>query len=117
MLSLARAAALKMLDAFIVQEEARGIGPIDRAEFEGAVAEVIKAPRPANQTSRSASDENSNGTRTRRDSDQDAPDMDVVPFTESLNSFQNDSVRFIEKRVPVAWSVQAHSLREWSTAP
>jgi hypothetical protein len=60
------------LDAFIVQEHSRGIGPIDRAEFDGAVAKVIKEPRLADQTSHSASGGNSSGKRTRRGTDQDA---------------------------------------------
>jgi hypothetical protein len=62
----------RRMEEFIAQEEARGIGPIDRAEFDGAASTLIKAQRSEDQTSHSASDGNSSGTRTRRDTDQDA---------------------------------------------
>jgi hypothetical protein len=45
------------------QEEARGVGPIDRVEFAGAVSEVIKARQPEGRRSRSLSDENLSGKR------------------------------------------------------
>jgi hypothetical protein len=54
------------LSEFAAQEEARGIGPIDRAEFDAATGAIIKAPRSEDRTSRSASGGNSSGTRTRR---------------------------------------------------
>jgi hypothetical protein len=71
-LSLTQAQGEKRLGEFIAQEEARGIGPIDRPEFDGAVARVIKERRLEDRTSRSSSGGNSTGTRTRRDSGQDA---------------------------------------------
>jgi hypothetical protein len=62
------------LEEFINQEESRGIGPIDRAEFDCAVAKVIKAKRLEGRTSRSADGGNLNGTKTRRGTDQGASD-------------------------------------------
>jgi hypothetical protein len=55
------------LPEFIAQEEARGIGPIDRAEFDGALSQIVKEPRSEDRTSRSASGGNSSGKRIRRD--------------------------------------------------
>ena len=72
MISLSEALKADRLEEFIVQELGRGIGPIDRAEFDGAVSKIIKAPRPEDRTSRSSSDGNSSGKKTRRDSGQDA---------------------------------------------
>lgn len=71
-LNLMLALGAGRLEEFIAQEEARGIGPIDRAEFDGAVDSLIKAPRLADQTSRSASGGNSTGKKTRRGSGPDA---------------------------------------------
>ena len=73
-LSLKEAIKTGKVEQFALQEEARGIGPIDRAEFDGAVAKVIKAPRSEGRTSRSASGGNSNETETRPDTDQGAAD-------------------------------------------
>jgi hypothetical protein len=70
-LTLAQAQASERLSEFIAQEEARGIGPIDCAEFDGAVANLLKAQRLEDRTSHSASDGNSSGKRTRQDTDQD----------------------------------------------
>jgi hypothetical protein len=70
--SLAAARRGDRLIDFIRQEEARGIGPIDRSELDGAVAQSVKEPRPEDQTSRSASAGNSSGKRTRRGSGPDA---------------------------------------------
>jgi hypothetical protein len=70
MLTLAEARKSGRLQEFAAQEEARGIGPIDRAAFDGAVAKVIKATRSKGQTSRSASGDGLSGKRTRRDSGQ-----------------------------------------------
>ncbi|MFZ0207810.1 MAG: hypothetical protein WAL59_17195 [Roseiarcus sp.] len=36
------------MDEFIAQEEARGIGPIDRADFDAVLGKVVKAPRSGN---------------------------------------------------------------------
>jgi hypothetical protein len=72
-LTLAEAIKSDRLDEFIAQQEERKvIGPIDRAEFDGAVSRLIKAPPPRDQTSRSSSGGSSSGKRTRRDTDQDA---------------------------------------------
>jgi len=71
-MTLSDALRQNRLAEFIAQEEARGVGPIDRAEFDGAVARIIKAPQSKDRTSHSSSGGNSSGTRTRRDSDQDA---------------------------------------------
>jgi hypothetical protein len=68
-LSLAEAQKTGRLEEFVAQEEARGIGPIDRAAFDAAVAAVVKAPRSENRTSRSASRDGSHGTETPPDSD------------------------------------------------
>lgn len=72
MLSLSEAKKSDHLEEFIAEQEAAGVGPIDRAEFDGAVSEVVKAPPPKGQTSHSAYVGNSSGIRTRRDTDQDA---------------------------------------------
>ena len=69
MLTLLEATKSGRLDEFIAQEEARGIGPIDRADFIAAVAAVIKAPQSKGRTSRSSSRGGSNGTETPRGSD------------------------------------------------
>lgn len=69
MLSLAEALRDNRLSDFIAQEEARGVGPIDRAEFDTLAAALIKAPRPEDQTSRPASSGGSSGKKTRRGSD------------------------------------------------
>jgi len=74
MLTLRQAIDTDRLQEFIAQEEARCMGPIDRAEFDAAAAKVIKAPRLEDQTSRSASAGNSSGKKTRLDSGQGASD-------------------------------------------
>jgi hypothetical protein len=71
-LPLAKALETNRISEFVAQEEARGIGPIDRAEFYGAIAKVIKVQRSEDRTSHSASDGNSSEKRTRRGSDPDA---------------------------------------------
>jgi hypothetical protein len=67
-LPLAKALETNRISEFVAQEEARGIGPIDRAEFDGAVTKVVKAQRSEDRTSRSASGDGSTGKRTRRGS-------------------------------------------------
>jgi hypothetical protein len=69
MLSLSEAVKMGRLDEFIAQEEARGIGPIDRADFDATLAKLVKAPRSKNQTSRSASHDGSSETGTPQDND------------------------------------------------
>jgi hypothetical protein len=70
MITLAEAVKTGRLDEFAAQEEARGIGPVDRSALDAALAKVIKAPRSKDQTSRSPSPDGSIGTRTRRDNGQ-----------------------------------------------
>jgi hypothetical protein len=72
MLSLSEAIKKGQLDQFVAQQEAAGLGPIDRAEFDGAVAKTIKVRRLEDRTSRSAGGGNSSGTKTTRDTDQGA---------------------------------------------
>lgn len=69
-LTLQTALSEGRIEEFVAQQEARGIGPIDRAEFDVAVTKVIKARQSKDRTSRSASGGNSNGTKTRRGSGQ-----------------------------------------------
>ena len=71
-LPLAKALETNRISEFVAQEEARGIGPIDRAEFDGTVAKVIKAQRSEDRTSHSASGGNSSETETHRGSGPDA---------------------------------------------
>lgn len=51
---------------FAAQEEARGIGPIGRAELDRDIAELIKAPQSKDQTSHFPLRGGSTGTRTRQ---------------------------------------------------
>lgn len=69
MITLADAIRSNRLPDFIAQEEARGMGPIDRAQFNTLVAKVIKEPQSEGQTSRSASGDGSSGKKTLRGSD------------------------------------------------
>jgi hypothetical protein len=66
MLTLSEAVKTGRLQEFIAQEEARGIGSIDRADLDRALAKVIKAPRSEDQTSHSPSRDGSTGKQTRR---------------------------------------------------
>lgn len=67
-LTLADAVRAGRLSEFVAQEEARGVGPIDLTDFDSAAAALIKAPRSKSRTSRSSSDDGSNGTKIRPDS-------------------------------------------------
>jgi hypothetical protein len=71
-LPLAKALETNRISEFVAQEEARGIGPIDRTDFDGAVTKVVKAQRSEDRTSHSASDGNSSGKKIRRDNGPDA---------------------------------------------
>ena len=71
-LSLAAALKSGRLPEFIRQEEARGIGPVTRAEFDTATAALIKAPQSKGRTLRSSSGDGSTGKKTPRDSGPDA---------------------------------------------
>ena len=55
MLSLKEAIKLGKLTAFIRQEEARGVGPINEQEFDSALSSTITRPQSVDQTSRSLS--------------------------------------------------------------
>jgi hypothetical protein len=66
MLSLAEAVKTGRIQDFIAQEEARGIGPVDRAELDDALSKVIKAPQSEDQTSHSPLLGGSTGKRTRQ---------------------------------------------------
>jgi hypothetical protein len=65
MLTLSEAVKTGRLQEFIAQEEARGVGPVDRAELDRALAKMVKAPRSEGQTSRSPSRDGSTGKRIR----------------------------------------------------
>jgi hypothetical protein len=71
-LTLYSARQAGLIDSFVNQEEARGIGPINRANFDLLTETVVKARQSEYQTSRSSSGENSSGKRTRRGSGPDA---------------------------------------------
>lgn len=49
------------LDDFITQEEARGVGSVDRADLDEALARVIRPPQSERRSSRSASAGGSTG--------------------------------------------------------
>jgi hypothetical protein len=55
MISLSQALRTNSLEEFIHQQEAAGIGPIEKVAFLGAVSKVIKREQRSDQTSRSAS--------------------------------------------------------------
>jgi hypothetical protein len=64
MLNLADAIKQGKLSEFVAQEEARGVGPINRAELDGEIAALIKGQQSEDQTSRSASRDGSTGKKT-----------------------------------------------------
>lgn len=68
MLTLSEAVKSGRLQDFIAQEEARGVGPIDRAEFDALTAALVKVPQSEDQTSHSASGDGLSGTKTRQGS-------------------------------------------------
>lgn len=53
------------LTEFVAQEEARGVGPADKADLDRALSRLIKAGKSEDQTSRSASSNGSTGKKTR----------------------------------------------------
>jgi hypothetical protein len=67
MMTLSEAINQNRLAEFIAQEEARGIGPINKADYDTATTALIKAPQSKGRTSRSSSDDGSNETQTPRD--------------------------------------------------
>jgi hypothetical protein len=66
-ISLAEAIQRGAMDAFVAQEERRGIGPVDRAEFDRAAAQLVRAPQSEDRTLRPASHGGSTERKTRRD--------------------------------------------------
>ncbi len=68
MLTLSEAVRNGRLDEFIAQEQARGVGPVDRDAFDALAAALVKAPQSKDRTSRSASGDGSSGKKTRRGS-------------------------------------------------
>ncbi len=67
-LSLHQAVKEGRIADFIAQEESRGVGPVDRAEFDALTAALIKAPQSEDQTSHSASGDGSTETKTHQGS-------------------------------------------------
>jgi hypothetical protein len=65
MISLIEAINSGNLEAFIAQEEARGVGSADKADLDRALEVLIKQPQSEDRTSRSASPDGSTGKRTR----------------------------------------------------
>jgi hypothetical protein len=66
MLTLSSAVKSGRLQEFIDQEEARGIGSIERLALDRTLAAMLKAPRSKDQTSRSPLHDSSTGKRTRQ---------------------------------------------------
>ena len=60
-LTLSDAIAQGRLDEFAAQEEARGVGIADSAEFDSVIKAAVKPPQSADQTSRSPSSRGSGG--------------------------------------------------------
>ncbi len=60
-ITLSDAIRLDMLDEFIAQEEARGVGPISEAEFDETASAVIRTPQSGDQTSGSPRRDGSSG--------------------------------------------------------
>lgn len=58
-LTLRKALDTGRLDEFIAQEEARGVAPADRAEFDAIIKTAVKQPRSEGRTSRSPSGDGS----------------------------------------------------------
>ena len=67
MLTLTAALMSGRLPEFIAQEEARDVGPINRAAFDGAVSNFIKGRRSEDRTSRPASGGGLTGKKIRPD--------------------------------------------------
>lgn len=62
MITLSKALETGRLDEFIKQEEARGLGPVDRNELDAAIKKLATTPlKSRGRTSRSASGDGSNG--------------------------------------------------------
>lgn len=61
-LTLREAVKTDRLADFIAQEEARGVGPAERADLERVIRAAVRPPQSEDQTSRSASSGDSPGT-------------------------------------------------------
>lgn len=66
MITLAQALKDNRLSEFIAQEEARGIGSVDRSEFDALAKDLVKAPQSEDQTSHCSSGDGSSGKQTRQ---------------------------------------------------
>jgi hypothetical protein len=66
-LTLSEAAKTGRLQQFIAEQEARGVGPINRADFDSLLGKAAKSPQSKGQTSHSPSGGSSTGKRTRQD--------------------------------------------------
>ncbi len=64
-ITLREAMESRRLMDFVAQEEARGIRPINRAEFDALIAALVKMLQSQDQTSHSASGDGSTGKKTR----------------------------------------------------
>lgn len=62
MLTLSDALKEDRLDEFVAQEEARGVGPVERRELEDKVAALLRTTQSEDRTPRSASSDGSTGT-------------------------------------------------------
>lgn len=69
MLTLSKAVKEGRLSEFIAQEEARGVGSIDRAEFDRLLVKAVKSPQSKDQTSHYPARGGSTGKRTRQGTD------------------------------------------------
>lgn len=61
MLTLKEAMKLGQLEAFIKQEESRGVGTVDKAELDAALSRLITQPQSKGQTLHSPSRGDSSG--------------------------------------------------------
>lgn len=62
MLSLTKAIKTGRIQEFIAQEEARGVGPINKDELDALIEEAVKSKRSEDRTSRSHGRGGSSGT-------------------------------------------------------
>ena len=69
-INLSQALRDNRLSEFIAQEEARGVGPIARTDFDTFSTALIKAPQSKGRTSRSPSGDGLSGKKTPRGSGQ-----------------------------------------------
>jgi len=72
MLTLNDAVKSGRLQEFIAEQEALGVGPVDRAKFDGLAATLIRARQSKGQTLRSPSGDGSTGKKIRQGNGRDA---------------------------------------------